>query len=147
MAPLKEKLNKDLKESMKAGDVVKVGTLRMVLSGIQNREIEKRGKSKEEIIDSEVMEVIRKEAKKRKEAIEIYSKAGRNDLKDKESSELNIIQSYLPPELNEADIEKIVQKTIKDGVKDFGGIMKIVMKEANGRASAGLVSKIVKNLL
>jgi len=79
MASFKEKLSGDLKESMKAGDSTKVGTLRMVLSAIQNRAIEKRVKNKEDLTDDEIMDVFRKEAKKRKEAIEIYSNGGRGD--------------------------------------------------------------------
>ncbi len=147
MASFKEKLSGDLKESMKAGDSTKVGTLRMVLSAIQNRAIEKKAKSKEYLTDDEITDVLRKEAKKRKEAIEIYSKASRDDLKNKEVSELNIIQSYLPPELGEADIEKIAKEAIKAGAKDFGGVMKAVMKESKGRADSGLASAIIKKLL
>lgn len=147
MASFKEKLSGDLKESMKAGDSTKVGTLRMVLSAIQNRAIEKKAKSKEELTDDEILDIFRKEAKKRKEAIEIYSKAGRDDLKDKEVSELNIIQTYLPPELGEADIEKIAKGAIKAGAKDFGGVMKAVMKESKGRADSRLASAIIKKLL
>jgi hypothetical protein len=147
MASLKEKLSGDLKESMKAGDSTKVGTLRMILSAIQNRLIEKRAKTEEGLTDDEILDIFRKEAKKRKEAIEIYSKAGRDDLKDKEVVELGIIQVYLPPELSEADIEKIAKGAIKAGAKDFGGVMKVVMKESKGRADSGLASAIIKKLL
>lgn len=140
-------LNEDVKTALKSGDSLKVSTLRMILSSIHNREIEKRSKSKDALTDEEIIDVLRKEAKKRKEAIEIYSKAGRADLKDKEAGELEIIQSYLPPEIGDEEIEKVVKSVIALGEREFGKVMKEAMKQLAGRAEARRVSELItKNL-
>lgn len=144
---LLQKLQNDLKEAMKAAQEERVGTLRMILSAIHNREIEEYAKGVKELSDAVVTDVIRKEAKKRKEAAEIYSKANRKDLEDKETRELKIIQVYLPTELSEAEIETLVRKVLDSGVKDFGAAMKETMKEIAGRAEAGTVAGVVKRLL
>ena len=132
---------------MKGGDSFKVGTLRMVVSAIQNREIEKRAKSSDPLTEEEMIEVLRREVKKRRESIEIYGNAGRSDLKEKEELELKIIQSYLPAELTEDEIEHIVAEAISGGEKEFGKIMKTVKEQIGGRADGKLVSDIVKKHL
>ena len=142
--PLKEKINNDVKDAMKSAQAVKLGTLRLVLAGIHNREIEKRSKSEESLTEEEVMDVLKKEVKKRRESIDIYGKAGRNDLKDKEVAELAIIQSYLPPELTDEALENLIKRVLPQGEKDFGKAMKLVMAEIKGQADAGRVSAIVK---
>ena len=149
---LRQKINDDLKEAMKTGDDFKVGTLRMTIAVFHNKEIEKRGKGlNPELSDEEIIEVLGKEAKKRKEAMEIYTKGGRNDLAEKESRESEIINKYLPERLSEAEIEKAVIKAIeKTGakeIKDLGKAMAEVMKELKGRADAGAVSAIIKKKL
>lgn len=143
---LLEKLQADLKEALKAGEGERTGTLRMVLSSVHNREIEEHAKGSDTLSESAVLDVLRKEAKKRKEAFDIYAKAGRKDLEDKEGRELKIIQVYLPKEMGEDEIEKIVRKILDSGTKDFGAIMKEAMKEISGRAEAGRVSGVVKRL-
>ena len=142
--PLKEKINNDVKDAMKSAQAVKLGTLRLVLAGIHNREIEKRSKSEESLTEEEVMDVLKKEVKKRRESIDIYGQAGRNDLKDKEVAELAIIQSYLPPELTDEALENLIKRVLPQGEKDFGKAMKLVMAEIKGQADAGRVSAIVK---
>jgi len=132
---------------MKAGQEERIGTLRMILSATHNREIEEHAKGVDALTDAMVVDVIRKEAKKRKEAAEIYSKAERKDLAEKETRELKIIKTYLPVEMGEAEIETIVRKVLGSGVKDFGAAMKEVMKKIAGRAEAGAVAGIVKRLL
>lgn len=132
---------------MKGGDSFKVGTLRMVVSAIQNREIEKRAKSADPLTEDEIIEVLRREVKKRRESIEIYGNAGRSDLKEKEELELKIIQSYLPAELTEDEIENIVTGVMSAGEKEFGKIMKTVKEQIGGRADGKLVSDIVKKHL
>ncbi len=144
---LLEKINSHIKEAMKGGDSFKVGTLRMVVSAIQNREIEKRAKSSDPLTEEEMIEVLRREVKKRRESIEIYGNAGRSDLKEKEELELKIIQSYLPAELTEDEIEHIVAEAISGGEKEFGKIMKTVKEQIGGRADGKLVSDIVKKHL
>jgi len=144
---LHQRLQIDLKEAMKAGQEERIGTLRMILSATHNREIEEHAKGVDALTDAMVVDVIRKEAKKRKEAAEIYSKAERKDLAEKETRELKIIKTYLPVEMGEAEIETIVRKVLGSGVKDFGAAMKEVMKKIAGRAEAGAVAGIVKRLL
>jgi hypothetical protein len=144
---LLEKINSQIKEAMKGGDSFKVGTLRMVVSAIQNREIEKRAKSADPLTEDEIIEVLRREVKKRRESIEIYGNAGRSDLKEKEELELKIIQSYLPAELTEDEIENIVTGVMSAGEKEFGKIMKTVKEQIGGRADGKLVSDIVKKHL
>ena len=142
-----EKLSSQIKEAMKGGDSFKVGTLRMVVSAIKNREIEKRAKSSDPLTEEEVMEVLRREVKKRRESIEIYGSAGRGDLKEKEELELKIIQTYLPAELTEEEIEKIVVGVISVGERELGKIMKAVKGQIGGRADGKLVSEIIKKNL
>lgn len=143
-----EKLKTDLKSALKLKDSQKVETLRGMLASIHNEEIAKRSKSGEsDLTEEEVTVVLQKEAKKRKEAIEIYSKADRRDLEDKERAELETISAYLPKELSRDEIEKIVRDVVSLGEDNFGKVMGGVMKEVAGRADASLVSEIVKNHL
>lgn len=144
---LLEKINSQIKEAMKGGDSFKVGTLRMVVSSIKNREIEKRAKSSDPLTEEEMTEVLRREVKKRRESIEIYGSAGRGDLKEKEELELKIIQSYLPAELTEEEIEQIVTKAMAGGERELGKIMKAVKEQVGGRADGKLVSEIIKKHL
>ncbi len=146
---LKERISGDLKEAMKSRDDFKVGTLRFLLSSIQTREIEKRGKGLEgQLTNEEVVEVLKKEAKKRRESFEIYVEGGRNDLAEKEKKELECIQLYLPPEMSDADLEKIVEEALASvqpaGPKDFGKVMGEAMKRAKGAAEASRVQQLVK---
>lgn len=149
---LKEKINQDLKDAMKSKDGLRLGTLRMVSAAIHNREIEKKGKREDSLSEEELLEVLGKEAKKRKESAEAYEKGGRNDLAEKERSELNIIKYYLPPELDDNEIRLIIEETIKDlgeGLteKDFGKVMGKAMPKLKGRADSSKVSMIVKEAL
>lgn len=144
---LLEKINSQIKEAMKGGDSFKVGTLRMVVSSIKNREIEKRAKFSDPLTEEEMMEVLRREVKKRRESIEIYGNAGRGDLKEKEELELKIIQSYLPAELTEEEIEHIVTGVISGGERELGKIMKQVKEQVGGRADGKRVAEIIKKHL
>lgn len=147
-----EKINNDFKTALKSGDSEKVGVLRMIIAAIHNKEIEKRGKGQEsELIDDEVMDVVVKEAKKRKESIDVYKQGNREDLAQKELKELEIIQTYLPKQLSEQELEKIIDEAIKttgaSTVKDLGKVMGLVSKETKGSADSGLISNIVKKKL
>ena len=149
---LKVKLGDDLKFSLKSGRSLEVETLRLLLAALHNRSIEKRGKRQaEELIDEEVLEVLNKEAKKRKEAADIYLKAGRRDLAEKETKELEIIKCYLPEqaslELIEKTVKDAIQKTGAKEAKDFGRTMAEVMKSLKNKADAGAISEIIKKNL
>ncbi|OGY62423.1 MAG: hypothetical protein A3G58_00295 [Candidatus Colwellbacteria bacterium RIFCSPLOWO2_12_FULL_46_17] len=135
-------------EALKTKDARRAETLRGLLASAHNEEIAKRSRGNAgELSDEEVIAVLQKEAKKRREAIEIYGKAGRHDLEGKEKEELAIIESYLPPALGDSEIEEIVRKAISSGAEDFGKVMGAVMKEVAGRADSRVVTEIVKKNL
>lgn len=147
---MEEKISDDLKKAMKAGGVFEVNVLRLLLAALHNKSIEKKGKSKDPVLtDDEVIEVIQKEAKKRKEAIIFYG--SRPDLLAKEEQELKVIENYLPAPLSEKEVAEIVTeiiaKTGARGEKDFGKVMGLAMKEIKGRAEAAIVSRFVKEKL
>ena len=134
--------------ALKSGDSQKANTLRSLIASVHNEEIANRSKGGTgELSDEEVVGVLQKEAKKRKEAAEIYGKAGRGDLENNEKYELSVIESYLPPALTDADVEKIVARVASDGGGNFGNVMGAVMKEIAGRADAKVVTEIVKKSL
>ncbi len=144
---LKERLKADMKEAMKAKDKVKLSTIRMINSLIKNAEIEKRG----ELTDEEIIQLLMKYAKQRKESIEMYEKGGRQDLVEKEKAELAVVESYLPKQMSEEEIREVVKQTIEEigasSVKDMGKVMKAVMPKVKGRADGSVVNRIVKELL
>ncbi len=149
---LHQKISDNLKEAMKAGQEFEVGVFRFLLASLHNKEIEKKGKGLEPVLsDDEVIEVLIKEAKKRKESIEAYTKGARSDLAEKEKKELEIIKKYLPEELSREEVERIIgaimEKSGAKDVKDLGRVMGEAMKELKGKADASLVSEIVKKNL
>lgn len=145
-----DKINEDYKNAVKDKDEVKRETLNMLKSAIKYREIELRSSGKE-LTEDEVISVIQKEIKKRKEAIELYEKGGRGDLVSKEKRELEILESYLPKQLSEEEIENIIKEVINSvgatSPSDIGKVMKEVMPKVKGRADGSLVKKIAENLL
>lgn len=149
---LKEKISNELTLAVKSRDAFRADTLRFILAGIHNREIEKRTKEKtSDLTEEEILEVLSREAKKRKEAAGFYEKGGRMELAAKEMKELEIIQAYLPAQLDEAEVEKIVAEITKKigakGEKDFGRAMAEAMKALKGKTEAALVSRFVKQYL
>ncbi|HDG61765.1 MAG TPA: GatB/YqeY domain-containing protein [Thermotoga sp.] len=144
---LKERIMNDLKKAMKERNEVKVRTLRMVIASIKNWEVE----NTKEIDDDGMITVLTKEAKRRKEAIEEYRKAGREDLVRAEEEELKIIESYLPERMSEEEIKELVLKTIEEvkatSPKDLGKIMKVIMPKVKGRADGKLVNEMVRKIL
>lgn len=162
---LKEKIQTDLNSAIKNKKEAESLTLRMLQASILNKEKEKRYKlSKEkpdlketelakesQLIDEEIVEVISSEIKKRKEAISDYQKGGREELAAKEKQETEILERYLPEQLSEDEIKKIVRDAIeKVGAKepkDMGKVMQQLLPQVKGRADGGVISKIVKELL
>lgn len=145
---IKDKLNELMKEAMKAGDKLKLETLRSIRAAFI--EFDKSGSGKE-LNEEEEIKIINSLVKKRKESIEIFEKANRLDLVDKEKAELNILLSFLPSQLSEDEIaekldEIINQLGIKDP-KDFGKVMGVAMKEFKGRADGKVVQAILKSKL
>lgn len=144
---LKERFSSELKDSLKSGDRLKLSTIRLIMASLKNREIEKRGSLSEE----EIIDLLVSLSKQRKESIEEFKKGGRQDLVDKETEELKIIESYMPQQLTPEEIKKIIGETITEtgasGPKDIGKVMKVLMPKVKGRADGKLVNEMVKELL
>lgn len=145
---LKEKINQDLKDAMKSGDKTRLTVVRSIRALIL--EFEKSGASKELTPDDEI-KMLSTAAKKRKDSIDQFRNAGRNDLVETEEAELNILMSYLPKQLDESEIKTEVQKlALQIGAKtkeDFPKLMPLVMKELKGKADGKLVKTVVENYL
>lgn len=147
---LKQKIHDDIKRAMKAGDELRLSTLRLLNSAISNKEIELRKKDIG-LSDEEISEVMSSEAKKRKDAAEGFKKGGREDLSKKENLELKILQEYLPPEIHDDDLLRI----IKDGIRetaasnenDFGKVMKVIMPLLKGKAGGDRIANMLKKEL
>lgn len=149
---MKERLEKELKQAMKNQDAFKLSLLRMLVASLRNREIEKRGKTQSSALtEEEVMAVLRTEAKKRRDSIEAFTKGKRDDLALQEERELEIITTYLPPELSDEEVVGVVRMVCARmgpvNEKDFGRVMGAVMKELGGRAAGERVSVCVKDAL
>jgi hypothetical protein len=145
---LEERIRGDLTVAQKGGDAARVGTLRFLLAQMHNREIEKRGAGKEPTLtDDEVMDVLRREAKKRREAIELFTRGGRADLRDRETAELAVIESYLPAAMSRAEIEAIVDGLMAKGLSDFNQLIRAAMQELKGKADGSLVSQVIRERL
>ena len=152
---LKDKIQQDVKDALKAGDSQKRVTLGMVLGVIKNKELEKRAKlGKEEgseVTDDEVLAVIKSEVKKRKEAAEQYEKGGRDELAQKEKEELAILMEYMPEQMSEdavkVEVKKVIEEIGAKDIKEMGKVMNQVMARLKGKADGGMVSKIVKEEL
>jgi uncharacterized protein len=147
---LKQKLKEELKQSMLARDVLKTSVLRMLLSAINYYEIQKGGAGYE-ATDEDVLSVIQKEVKQRRDSIEEYKKAARQELVDKETKELEMLQVYLPKQMSEEEIKALVEEAIiQTGAKtmaDMGKVMGALMAKVKGKADGGIVSKIVRESL
>ena len=152
MTNLKEQIHVDLTAAIKAKDSLTSGTLRMVLSAITNEEVS--GKEARVLNDQDLITVLNREAKKRKEAATAYDEAKRPELADKERAELGIIQAYLPEALSDEDLAKIISDAVAQvaasgstGPSAMGAVMKIVSPQVSGRADGGAVAAAVKSAL
>ncbi|MBI2623609.1 MAG: GatB/YqeY domain-containing protein [Candidatus Liptonbacteria bacterium] len=145
---LKDKLAEDLKCAMKAGDAERVSTLRMLSAALQNRAIEKRGTGQGAgLSDEDVLAVLEKEAKKRREAAELYRKGGRNDLAEHELREVSLIAVYLPVQASDEEIQEVLARLIREGAGDFASLMKGAMRELKGKADGARVGALAKKAL
>ena len=146
---LKEKLQNDLTEAMRARDEVRSATIRMILTAIKNEEVS--GKEARDLNDQEVITVLSREAKKRREAAEAFEQAGAADRAANEKAEGVIIAEYLPAQLNESEIKDLITAAIKEtgaaGPQQMGLVMKSIQPKIAGRADGGLVSSLVKAAL
>lgn len=140
---LEEKISKDLKQAIKSKDILCLSVLRLLIAVIKNAEISKK-KKQEGLTDQEIVELIASEIKKRKEAIEQFKKGGRFDLVEQETKELKILEKYLPEQMTEQELRKLVKQVIEQGPANFGQVMGKVMKEVKARAEGKQVVKIVQ---
>ncbi len=142
---LREHLMSDLKEAMKSKDQLKVDAIRFLQAAIKNREIEARPAA---ITEQDILAVVKKMAKQRKESIDQYQKANRQDLVDKESAELKLIEAYLPQQLSEDQVRSTIKDVINalsaTSIKQMGAVIKEVQARTQGTADNKLVSEIVK---
>ena len=146
---LKEKLQADLTEAIRGRDEVKSGTIRMLLSAITNEEV--AGKAAKVLTEAEIITVLSRETKKRREAVEAFTAAKRDDLANKEKAEAVVIAQYLPEQLSEAEIKKIIADAIAEtnaaGPAGMGLVMKVLQPKIAGKADGGIVSSLVKAAL
>ncbi len=142
---VREKLTADMKTAMREKDQVKLDTIRFLQAAIKNKEIDSRPTP---LTADDVMSVIKKLVKQRKESIEQYQAAARQDLVDKEASELKILEAYLPAQMSKEQIEKIVADVVAElkatSVKDMGAVMKAVQVKTQGMADNKVVSEVIK---
>ncbi len=143
---LKATLQHDLHAAMRAREEVTVSTLRMVLTAISTAEVS--GTAARELGDDEVLKVLTKEAKKRKEAATAYAEAGRGELAEREGAELAVLEGYLPEQLGEVEVEAVVERAIEQvgatSMAQMGQVMKVAQNEVAGRADGSLVAAKVK---
>jgi len=146
---LKETLKSDLTEAIRSSDKVVSGTIRMVLTAITNEEVS--GKEARVLSDEEIITVLSREAKKRREAAEEFAKAGRTDRAADEKAEGEVIAKYLPPQLSEDDIKKLIADAVAStgaaGPADMGKVMGAIKPKIAGKADGALVSSLVKAAL
>lgn len=144
---LLDTIQSDMYAAMKSGDKHKTGTLRVALSKLKDKKIEKR----EDLSDVEALKIIQNLVKQRKEAANIYKENGRNDLMENENAELEILNAYLPQMMSEDDlrvlVKKVVEETGASGLSDIGKVMPEVMKQSAGKADGKMAQSIVRELL
>jgi uncharacterized protein YqeY len=146
---LKDRLHDDLTTAMKARDELTTSTLRMVLTAITNEEV--AGKQARTLSDDDVVKVLTREAKKRREAHEAYQQAGRAELADREQAELGVLEGYLPQQLGDAEVAELVTAVIAEsgasGPKAMGQVMKVLQPKVAGRADGAKVAAEVRRQL
>jgi uncharacterized protein len=146
---LKATVQRDLTAAMRERDQVRAGTLRMALTAISTEEVS--GKEARELTDDDVLKVLAKEAKKRKEAATAFTEAGRPELAAKEDAELAVLETYLPAQLSDAELEGIVARAVEEtgatGMQQMGQVMKAAQAVVAGRADGGRVAAVVKATL
>lgn len=145
---LHEQLNEDMKQAMKSKEKERLSVIRMLKAALQNEAI-KHGKK--ELSEDEELTVLSRELKQRKDSLQEFEKAGRNDLVEKIQTEIQFVQQYLPDPLTEEEIEEIVREAISStgasSKADMGKVMSVVMPQVKGKADGALVNKLVQKLL
>ncbi len=147
--PLKEQFTSDLTDAMRQSDEVRKSTLRMLLTAINVAEV--AGSERRQLSDEQVMQVLAKQVKQRRESIDEFQKAGRQDLVDKETAELKVLGAYMPPQMPRQEIEAEARKAIAEvgakGASDKGKVMQTLMPRLSGRAEGRDINAVVTELL
>ncbi len=140
----KEKVDQEMIRAAKAKDKIRLSALRMLKSGLHNREID----LKRELSEAEFLQLLSSMVKQRKDSIEQFEKGGRTDLVEKEKAELKVIEEFLPSQLSEADLDAAIAEAIREvgatGIRDMGKVMKVLMPKVTGRADGKVVGDKVK---
>ena len=148
---LKKQIEEKLNEALKAKDKNTYPTLRLAVSAIKDAEIAGRSKGKKEISDSDITAILKKMIKQRNESCEVYKKAGRNELLENETKEIEVISSFLPKQLSEKETKKICEEAIKSSgassMKDMGKVMGVLKSKHADNLDFSKVSSIIKDLL
>jgi len=150
MSNLLQKINEDIKQSMLSKDAEKLSVLRMLSAALQNKEISLRqGEGKVELNDEQIIETVQSEIKKRRESMEVYISGQRPELAAKEKNEIEILNGYLPEQLPDNELEKIIKDIIAEigGTPNFGQVMGQAMTRAKGKADGNRISALVKQIL
>ena len=144
---LKERITEDMKGAMRAGEKDRLSTIRLILAAIKQREVDERIS----LDDSQVLAVLEKMVKQRRESIAQFSSGGRGDLVAKETAELGILQSYLPTQLTESELDQLISEAVRasgaSSLKDMGKVMAILKPQVQGRADMGVLSARIKQQL
>ncbi len=148
---MRDALNAAVKEAMKAGDKVRLGTVRMILAALKDRDIEARGAGKGQISDDEILSLMQKMIKQRQESIEIYAKASRPELAAQERAEVEVIASFLPRQMSEAEVASAIADAIAEtgaaGMKDMGRVVAALKAKFAGQMDFAKASGAVKTAL
>ena len=144
---LKDRIQEDMKATMRARDSQRLGVIRLLMAAIKQKEIDERIS----LNDAQILAVINKMVRQRRDSVEQFAKANRNDLVDIENFEIQVLQEYLPEPLSGAEVETIITEAIKEtdaaSIKDMGKVMALVKPKIQGRADMGQISAKIKNLL
>ena len=145
--PLKDRITEDMKGAMRAGEKERLGTIRLVLAAIKQREVDERIT----LDDGQVLAALEKMIKQRKESITQFENGGRSDLVAKEQAELSVLQAYLPAQMSDAEIDALIAEAVAasgaTSIKDMGKVMGLVKAKAQGKADMGAVSARIKQKL
>ena len=144
---LNQRLAEDLKAAMKTGERLRLAVIRLLRTRIKEAAVEKRA----DLSDEEIYKVIASEAKRRREAIDLFEKGGRADLASRERQEIEVLEGYLPPKLSEEDLRALAVETAKEvgakGPQDLGTVMRVLIPKVTGRAEGSLVKRVVGDVL
>jgi uncharacterized protein len=147
MAALKDRITEEMKNAMRAGEKERLATIRLILSAVKQREVDERI----QLDDTQVVAVVEKMVKQRKESIAQFEAGGRADLVAKEQAEMTVLQTYLPAQISDAEIDALISEAIAStgaaSIKDMGKVMAAVKAKAQGRADMGAVSARIKQKL